>query len=568
MQKTCPVTGRTFEVSSAEMALRKKLGIEGEPDVSPIVRWQILGAFWQHWALHKRTCDKTGKQIISVFSQDCPYPVWHKDEWIKHADPPSAEIDLRKPLFPQMWELFRRCPIAHNVGAGNENCEYTDDWWYSKNCHLCHSGVLSEDLRYCYRIDTIRTAQYCTYSFKSERCVDLINSHECFQVLFSFNCWQCSDSAFLYDCRNCQHCMFCTNLRNKSYCFANQQITKEEYEKRVAAWDFHSRSVYEQAKTEFFKMLRKSAWHRALFIDRSQNSSGNYLDECKDCENCHFMSGGSEDCVNILRTHITRDALDCISPYKSELQYCSSIVQDNSYDVKFGYNLIQCKFMEYCAHCFQCQHCFGCCGLVGKNYYIFNKPYEPEEYEKKKGEIIAAMKSSREYGTFFPAHFAANPYEESLAGFYWPLTTEEGGKRGFRMHEGDEKREADTRDSSEVPDRSDQADEAAEQFAQTLSESRGGGTSRGVTKTPYWDAAASRPFQILKEDVAFAQDLKVPLPSTYYMRRLQENFRLIPFDGILREVACGKCRKRTQTSWPTEYDGRILCEECYLKEVY
>jgi hypothetical protein len=159
------------------------------------------------------------------------------------------------------------------------------------------------------------------------------------------------------------------------------------------------------------------------------------------------------------------------------------------------------------------------------------------------------MKTSGEYGQFFPGHFAANSYEESLAGFYWPLTKTEGEKLGFRMQEEKNERVSDARDAGEIPDRSDQADEC-------------------VTKGAFWDPVAKRPFQILKEDIAFVQDLGVPLPYTYYMRRLQDNFRLIPFDGELRTVACGKCGGKTETSWPKEYDGRILCEECYLKEVY
>ncbi|MDD5074716.1 MAG: hypothetical protein PHO54_02450 [Candidatus Peribacteraceae bacterium] len=550
MLKTCPVTGRTFTVSPAEMALRKKLGVEGEPELHPIARWQILGAFWQHWALHKRKCDKTGKQIVSVFSEDCPYPVWHKDEWIKHANPPSADIDLTRPLFPQMWELFRRCPIAHNMGANNENCEYTDDMWYGRNCYMCHSGHKCEDLKYCYRDVSVKSSQFCVFSFDSELCCDLIFSHNCFRSAYLFHCWQCSDSAFLYDCRNCNHCMFCTNLRNKSYCFGNEQLTREAYEKRIREWDLRSRAVYERCRKEFIAWLQKRAWHRALFLDLCQNCSGNLLYECKDCENCFFITNKAENCINLTRSGVDlKDAADCISLLGSELIYCSSCAQDQCYDVKFGYNLIQCKFMEYCAQCFQCQECFGCCGLVGKKHHIFNKPYSPEEYKRKKAEVIAAMQRTSEYGKFFPAHFAANPYEESLSGFYWPLTRAEGERRGFRMSAEQTEREANAQDASRIPDRSDQADES-------------------VSQTPFWDPVAKRPFQILKEDVVFAQDVGVPLPYTSYMRRIQDNYRLIPYDGTLRTVACGKCKKDTLTGWSDEYDGRILCEECYLKEVY
>ncbi|MDD5469666.1 MAG: hypothetical protein PHO92_02600 [Candidatus Peribacteraceae bacterium] len=548
--KTCPLTGRTFSVSAAEMALRKKLGVEGEPELHPVARWQLLGAFWQHWALHKRTCDKTGKQIISVFPEDCPYPVWHKDEWVQHADPPSAEVDLARPFFPQMWELFRKSPIAHNMGAGNQNCEYTDDWWYSKNCHLCHSGLNDEDLRYCYRVFNLKNSQYCVFSYDSELCVDLLNSHHCFRSAHLFNSWNCSESSFLYDCRNCQHCLFCSNLRNKSYCIANKQLTKEEYEQQKGAWEFRSRQHYEKAKTTFREMLRTHSWHRATFIDQCQEcSNSNYVYASKGCTNCFFVDE-LEDCMNVLRAFGGKDCLDSVcTAVGVELVYCSTTPQDKCYDIRFGYNIMQCKYMEYCAQCFQCQHCFGCCGLVGKKYHIFNKPYESEEYERKKTEIIAAMKRTGEYGKFFPAYFAANPYEESLSGFYWPMDKGEGEKRGFRMSTREEEREASAQDASNIPDHCDRADDS-------------------VTRTPFWDAVAGRPFQILKEDIAFAQDLGVPLPYTYYMRRLQENFRLIPYDGTLRTVACGKCKKDTPTGWPEEYNGRILCEDCYLREVY
>jgi hypothetical protein len=551
MRKTCSVTGRPFDVSEQEMTLRGKLGIEGMPDLHPIVRWQILGAFWQHWALYKRKCDKTGKPIVSVFAEDCPYPVWHKDEWIKHADPPAAEADPNKPLFPQMWELFRKSPIPHNVGAGNQNCEYTDDWWYCKNCYLCHSGYECEDLRYDYRIIRSKNCQYCVFTFDSEYSVDLINSHNCFRCLFLYNCWQCSESAFLYDCRNCSDCMFCTNLRNKSYCFANEQLTKEEYTQRRKGWDLQSRQVYEKAKAAFFMQLKTRSWHRALFQDLCENSTGNYLHECKNCEHCFFLTTGAEDAINVFRGgDNNKDLLDAVSPFAhTELIFNTSMPQDHCYDIRCCADIVQCKFMEYCAHCFQCEHCFGCCGLVGKKFCIFNKPYSPEEYEKRKAEIIAAMKKTGEYGKFFPGHFAANPYEESLSGFYWPLTKEEGKKLGFRMREEKAERVMDALDVSHIPDRS-------------------GSATPDLPKNVFWDSEAKRPFQIAEVDIAFAKDLGAPLPHTYYMRRLQENFRLIPFTGELRETACGKCKTKTQTSWPAEYDGRILCEECYLKEVY
>lgn len=544
------MTGLSFEILPEEMALRKKLRVEGSPRFHPVFRFMQLGGFWQHWNLFKRKCDRTGQQIISVFSEDCPYPVWHKDEWIKHAAPPHADFVQGKPVFPQMWDFFRRSPIPHNVGAGNDNCEYTDDWWYSKNCYLSHSGVEDEDLRYCYRAVRQKNCQYTVFSYDSERSSDLITSHHCFQVLFAFNCYQCSDSAFLYDCRNCHHCLFCSNLRNQSYCINNQQLTREEYERRALEWDFRSHQKFTEGITEFGRMLRETAWLRATFTEQCEGCAQvDQLFQCKGCRDCYFMNE-IEDSLHNFRGIKAKDCLDCVSPAVDvELLYYSSMVQDQCYDVKFGYNLVQCKWMEYCAHSFQCQHCFGCCGLTGKKHYIFNKPFSETDYEREKQRIIAAMQETGEYGLFFPGSFAANPYDESLSGFYWPLTAAQAQRFGFRLSTRKPVRPSDAKEITTIPDRSDQATDS-------------------LAKDVFWDAIAGRPFQIQKADIDFARDLGAPLPHSFYARRLQENFRMIPFTGMLRRVLCGKCRKEAETSWPKEYDGRIVCEGCYLKEVY
>ncbi len=111
---TCIITGKDFQVSDFEQKLRKEFGVQ-DPKILPHLRLQHLGAFWPHWNLHKRKCDKTGKNIISVFRPDCPYPVWHKDEWYKSALPPAAKFDFNETFFSQAEKLFKQCPIAHNT---------------------------------------------------------------------------------------------------------------------------------------------------------------------------------------------------------------------------------------------------------------------------------------------------------------------------------------------------------------------------------------------------------------------------------------------------------------------
>jgi hypothetical protein len=543
----CILSEEEFEISKAEKDLRLQFGFEDLPKISPKARFRELGAFWQHWNLHKRKSDFSQKEIISVFSENCPYPVWHRDEWIQNANPRGANFHENKTVFEQMWEFFQKSPIPHNTGTNNENCEFTDDWWFSKNCYLCHCGAENEDCKYCYRILQCKDCQFCVFSFESEMCADLINCNQCFESFYLFNCRNIQNSAFLYDCRNCEHCLFCFNLRNKKYCIGNIQLTKEEFEKKKKEWSFSFRNNYEKAKTIFLKMMKELAWHRGLLIDQCEDSTGNFLEQCNKCENT-FFSQCTENAVNTVRmAKNVRTALDVVtSAFICERIFSSTTVHDHCYDIKFCFSVTKSSFLECCAFLQNCEYCFGCCGLVGKKYYIFNKPYSKEEYFPLRERIIAFMKKTGEYGKFFPGYFAANSYDESWSSFYFPLSKEEQANLGFRVSSESQKEKPlncfDALDISDTPDIE-------------------------ISKKIFWDKTSSRPFQIQKEDVIFSKKLQIPLPNCFYIQRIKENFRWLSFDGKLRKVNCEKCAKEILTNLDASFEHRILCEKCYLSAI-
>jgi len=529
------------------MASRKSFGLTGDPAWSPAMRFKHLGAFWPHWNLHRRACSATGQPVVSTFSDNCPYPVWKHSYWLENANPPSIDPSLTEAVFPQLWKLFQNCPIQHNLGAGNENCEYTEDWWYSRNCYLCHSGVSCEDLKYCYRVLNINQSQFCSFIFDSEFCVDCVNCFNCFEFIHSFNCKNCQQSAFLYDCRNCSDCLFCTNLRHKHYCIENRQLSKADYLVEKQKWDLRSRRVYETSRKQFLKMLLTSAWHRSLRIDNCENCIGDYLERNKNCHNTFFTSE-SEDCVNAVRNHQSRNILDVISCYKAELAHNCTLVQDNSYQATHSLSLTNCQFMDYCAYCLNCKHCFGCCGLVGKEYHLFNKEYSRDQYQALKAALVSHMQETGESDTFFPGHFAPNPYSESLASMYFPLDESEVETQGYRKSETRTCQGKNLTSVEEIPDRSDAAT---------------GQLSRQV----FWDSVAKRPFRIQDDDIEFSARIGVPLANCSYARRIQDNFSLIPFSGHLRKTVCAKSDQEISTTWPEKYDGRILSEAEYTKLV-
>ncbi len=546
----CSVTGTPFAVSAHEMTLRAKFGFgESLPSMAPKYRFRLLGAFWPMWNLYQRKCDRTGKAIVSIFRPDCRHPVWQRDEWITHADPPYQDFDFQRPFFEQAKELFPRCPLPHNFQSHNENCEYTDDWYRSKNCYLSHSGQNNEDCRYCYGSDSIKHNLGTVFSFDSEWCTDLIHSQNCYDSVFLLNCKSVSSSAFLYDCRNCSDCLFCFNLRHKKYCFGNQQLTKEEFEARRKEWDLSSQRNYLRAQAYFAEMMRSVAWHRALQIDHCEDATGNFIHHCKDVENCYMLSY-HEMCANttFAGPH-AKFALDALGTVGSESTYmCSLPVY--SYDAKFCFSVNNCRFVEYCAYLQNCEHCFGCCGLFGKKYCILNKQYSKSEYEQYVGRIREQMQKDGEWGKFFPPSFAPNPSAESFSGYHFPLSPESNTE--FWHASPIERESMKTAEIDGIPD-----------SPLGLSQE----TVEWLVKQVFWDDVSQRPFRIERADIEYAERMRIPLPHSYYINRIQQNFAWMYFSGELRDATCAVSGQPITTNWPAEYDGRIVSETEYLKLV-
>lgn len=546
MTLTCTISGHPFEVSDFELALRTKLNAP-LPKNLPQYTFRHLTTFWPHFSLHSRKSDFSGKEIVSVYDTDCPYPVWHSEEWAKSANPPAAEVDFSKPFFNQLWELFQKCPIPHNIGLGNENCEYTDDWWYSKNGYLCHSGLNCQDTRYCYRCLRVKDSQFAVYTFDSELCFETVNCMNCYNLVYSLHSKNCRDSAFLFDCKNVTDSLFCWNLRNKQYCFQNKQLTKEEFLKVKATYDFSSRALYEKAKAWFHQLIDTQAWWKNLDHEETLDSSGNFLQHDKNCQNCFFVTS-SEDCVNIVRGHEAKDTLDATSPYGCELVYMSALVQDQSYDIRYCFNLNRCRFMEYSAYCLNSENCFGCCGLVNKKYCIFNKQYTREEYEAIVPRLRQKITDEGLEGQFFPAYFAPTSYDESLAGVFFPLTTEQQQQAGFRVRRLYQTRQKEYLSPNHIGDNSQTIDP-------------------DITQSIFWDEEERRPFSLHTAELRFAATMNVPVPNFFYTRRLKELYSLMFFNGSLRATTCALSGEKLLTNLPPRLDGRIVNERAYLEKI-
>ena len=97
-------------------------------------------AFYNRRRLYRRTCDLSGKSIVSMFPPDSEFTVYDKDLWYSDAwDPLSygRDFDFSRPFFEQFHDLMKATPYLSVAVVGqNENSEFTNDNQRLKNCYL------------------------------------------------------------------------------------------------------------------------------------------------------------------------------------------------------------------------------------------------------------------------------------------------------------------------------------------------------------------------------------------------------------------------------------------------
>jgi hypothetical protein len=68
---------------------------------------------------------------------------------------------------------------------------------------------------------------------------------------------------------------------------------------------------------------------------------------------------------------------------------------------------------------------FGCIGVNHGKYVVLNTSYSKQEYETLSTRIIDHMKSTGEWGEFFPLSVCPYPYNDTAAMDFYPLSESE-----------------------------------------------------------------------------------------------------------------------------------------------
>jgi hypothetical protein len=79
-------------------------------------------------------------------------------------------------------------------------------------------------------------------------------------------------------------------LVGKEFNYFNEQLSKEDYEEKINGLKLMDRNEIKKIRDEFEAFMSKYP-RRAEHIVNCENSTGNYLRECKNCRNCFDIFG-------------------------------------------------------------------------------------------------------------------------------------------------------------------------------------------------------------------------------------------------------------------------------------
>ncbi len=97
------------------------------PTLCPEERQKRRLSFRNERKLYKRKCDKSGRDILSIYSPEKNYRVYDQKEWWGDSWSPhdyAIEIDFSQPFFVQFDILKKQVPSPNVHVIGNENSDY------------------------------------------------------------------------------------------------------------------------------------------------------------------------------------------------------------------------------------------------------------------------------------------------------------------------------------------------------------------------------------------------------------------------------------------------------------
>ena len=556
---TCKKCNKSFDITDKDLEFLELVSPKiwwqvfkiSSPTLCPDCRQQRRLSFRNERKLYKSKCDLTGKDIISIYSQDKKYRVyesktWWSDrwDWLDYW----RDFDFSRSFFDQFDELLKEVPRINLHIQNEENSPYSNFESDMKNCYLTIWGHWNEN------------CMYWTYNLNSQDSVDnywifkcnniyegiiCYNSSNCFYVHKIENCNNCY---FWYDLKWCFDCFWCAWLRNKKYHIFNKEYSREEYEKKVKEFDISNYKNIGKIRKKFREIELKTP-HKDLSIVNSENCIWDDIFNSKNCINC-FSGEDAEDCRYWLIFWLWKKAMDVSSVWMMEKFYECSSWWMHAYQNIFTQFSYTCKEVAYCDNCHYCSNCFACVWLRNKEYCIFNKQYTKQEYEELVPKIIDYMMKTWEWWEFFPSDISPFWYNESWAQEYYHLEKKDAKEKWFNWS------------SFEAPFPKAEKIISANKLPNYIND-----IPDDILNWAIECEVTKKPFRIIKPELEFYRRHKLSLPRKHPDVRHLDRMKIKNWVSLY-DRKCDKCWIDIKTTYSQSREEIVYCEDCYNKEVY
>ncbi|MBI4836440.1 MAG: hypothetical protein HY817_04235 [Candidatus Abawacabacteria bacterium] len=523
------------------------------PKLCPECRKQRRATYRNERKLYHRKCNHCQKEIISVYAPEKPYNVFCLTCWWDDKHNPAdygQEFDFSRPFFAQYDELLKKVPLPALISspdAEENNCSYINYAGNSKNCYMTFDADFNEDSYYSNILKHSKNCMECSSLQESELCYETLISTGCYHTFFSQELTNCQDCYFLKNCIGCRNCLLCVNLNHKEYCIMNKQYTKEQYLEYMSKIDLGDRKTIQALEQELEK-LAASAPHKFIHGVNLENCTGDYMVNAKNCQNC-FMVGNVEDLTYCDSLYRAKDCMDVSSfgeqlerAYETvssginayELQFCQ-VCATNTYNLQYNYGSRNSK------------NSFGSVALKSNEYCILNKQYTKDTYEKLVSKIVEHMKSTGEWGEYFPMSISPYAYNETVANEFFPLSKEQALKLDATWKEED------------LMNRYEGPKVVVPENIKDVSEQ--------VLKQILTCDKCGKNYKLIAQELKFYQEQKLPLPIWCFNCRHEKRMsKRNP--QHLWDRNCSQCNTSLKTSYSPNRPEKIYCEPCYQKLVF
>ncbi len=497
---------------------------------------------------YHRECDSCHAKIIAYYPQNKPQVVWCPDCWYSDKLDPLAygrDFDFSRPFFEQFKEIYQQVPTLSLDIVNCKDCQYVSYCGDDHRCYLDIAGEKNEDCYYCKFVKYSKSCVDCSFVYYSEFAYECVNSHRIANSTFLDTCYDSNDCHLSYDLRGCTDCFGCWNLRNKSYHIFNQPYSKEEYKKKVSELRRGSFATLQKAQEEFTQHS-KSAIHKFAALVNCLNCTGDAMKDCKNVTDSFDVTNAENSrwLFDVLDAKECRD-LD-FSLYKPEFSYelISTLNMGRSAFCNASHYNVEVLYSDKCNNS---ANLFGCIAVTKKKYCIFNKQYSESEYQELRTKIIDYMKTTGEWGEFFPIGTSGFGYNETVAQEYFPLTKEEAERKEIPWYDRETgTRGKETMRPEAIPDAiADVPDSIAKEILV---------------------CTCGRNYRITNYELVVYRKLSVPIPHQCpECRHTRRN--LIAGERRLWTRQCMKCSVPIQTSYSPERPEIVYCESCYQNEI-